>query len=188
MLRLSFRQKALITLAALGVGAAFSLLWGGAPLAVLFVLLAFDKIILGMGGILRKIGIEFTTILTIFIGVMYGPVFAFFYTLLIIPVFHAIKFFFIPMQPDWPLFVPAPYNFADAIGAALAAFMKDFFIGYIMFFVVIEKIVVYALADRLMFGKPVDIFGAVTYFVFNMAIALPAAGFLTGITGAPVIL
>ncbi len=186
MFRLTFRQKLLITLGILGTGALLSFFMGGVPLVIIFALLAFDKIILGMTGVLRRFGIELTTALTIFLGIMHGAVFAFFYTLLLIPFFHAIKFFFIPVQPDWPLFVPAPYNLADSFGAVVAALMRNFFVAHIMVAVIIVKIILYALTDRLMFGKPVDVFSAITYLIFNMIIVLPFSGFLVGITGAPV--
>ena len=186
MLRLSFQQKLFITLAVLGGGTVVSYVIGGVTLAVIFMLLAFDKIILGLTGMLRRIGIEITTILTIFLGLLHGPVFAFFFTLLLVPFFHAIKFFFVPLQPDWPLFVPAPYNVADAAGAAVAALLKDLAVTHIMLVVILVKIILYAVADRFMYEKPVDVVGAVTYFAFNMLIVGSFAAFLVGVTNAPV--
>lgn len=186
MFRLTFKQKLWITLAIIGGGALISLLIGGLSLALIFLLLAFDKTVLGMAGILRRVGIEFTTILTIFLGILHGPVFAFFFTIITVPLFHAIKFFFLPMQPDWPLFVPAPYNVVDAIGASLAALLKGLVVGQIMLAVITAKIILYAVVDRFAYGRPPDLLGAVTYFAFNMVAVTPFAHLLVVWTGVPV--
>src|SRR3989338_6367962 len=102
---------------------AIYLIWGF-PLAVIFAILWIDKVLIGAIGAVRYIGIEFTTIATVLLGFLYGPVFSFLFALISLPVLHAMKYIFLPLpQPEWPFFVPSPYNLIDAMAALIASFL-----------------------------------------------------------------
>ena len=147
-------------------------------LAAIFLVIWFDKVFLGMLGIVRCFGIEFTTIATILLGITHGPLFAFVFALIVIPIMHGIKYLFLPLpHPEWPLFVPSPYNFVDALGAAIAGFLASSPILYILIAVLIIKDITYALADKLFFSKPPEVIYAIGNFIFNFIIILQFGSF-----------
>ncbi len=183
MVLLNLRNKLALAALTLALGAAVFYLLAGIALGVIFALLWIDKIAIGSIPVVRKFGVEITTITTIFLGIAYGPVIAFFFSLVFIPALHAIKFIILPMPSEWPMFVPSPYNVADAIGAAIAGLLQSQALMLIMAAVLISKILVYAFVDRVFLSKPVDVIGAVGMTLFNLALILPIAGYFASVTG-----
>jgi hypothetical protein len=152
-----------------------------AALAAIFLVLWFDKVFLGMTGIVRYFGIEFTTIATILLGIVFGPLVAFVFSLIVIPILHGIKYLFLPLPPpEWPLFVPSPYNFIDALGAAIAGFLSSYPIIYILIPVLILKDIIYSAVDMALFSKPPEIMYAIGNFIFNLIIIINFGNFFTG--------
>lgn len=152
-----------------------------AALAAIFLVLWFDKVFLGMIGVIRYFGIEFTTIATILLGITHGPLIAFVFALVVIPILHGMKYLFLPLPPpEWPLFVPSPYNFIDALGAAIAGFLSSYPILYILIPVLIVKDITYAAVDNLFFSKPPEVLYAIGNFIFNIIIILNFSNFFLG--------
>lgn len=180
---MNIRNKFALVALTLALGAVAFYFLAGIALGVIFALLWIDKIIIGSIPVVRKFGVEVTTIATIFLGIVYGPVIAFVFSLVFIPALHAIKFIILPMPSEWPLFVPSPYNVADAIGAAIAGLLQSQAFMLIMVAVLISKILVYAFVDRIFLSKPVDIIGAVGMTAFNLMVMLPIAGYFASVTG-----
>ena len=109
---------------------------------------------------------------------------AFFFALVVIVLAHGFSHIAFPSAPtEWPPFVPYPYNFVDAAGAVAAA-MARLPILHTLLIVLLVKAVLYLLVDRIAFGKPPDVVGAVTNAAFNLAIFLPISQFFIGATGA----
>ena len=158
-------------------------LLGGHILAAIFAVLWFDKVLIGVSGIVHKFGIEFTTIATILMGLIYGPIIAFVMSIIILPVLYGIRYVLLPIAPpEWPLFVPSPQNLVEAIGAAVAGLLVGFPLLTIFLAVFVIKEVAYVIADRLI-GKPPDIIYPVVNFVFNLLIVFYLGGFFLGLVG-----
>lgn len=173
---------------AMAVGFLLSFFLSGIVLAVIFLFIWLDKSIIGYAGFLHRFGIEITTITTVFLGLLFGPVFAFFFTLIVIVVVHGFRHLAFPSAPtEWPPFVPYPYNFIDAAGAMVAALVR-LSIFQTLLIVLLVKVVLYIVIDRIVFGKPPDFVGGVTNVVFNLAIFLPLSQFFISITGVQLII
>lgn len=165
-------RSAWIFPAAFGVGLALTYVFDP-RLAVLFAVLFADKVILGAAGFIRRFGIEFTTIATVPLAVLYGPLFSFVFLVVVVPVLHAVKFLSLPVgQPDWPLFVPSPYNIVDALAAVVVGLLSSYGFFAMLMAAVIAKIALYALFDRFVLAKPVDVIGGATYLAFNVIVGL----------------
>ena len=123
-----FRKRNIILLLpSFVLGYAFFYLLGGHVLAAIFAVLWFDKIIIGLSGIVHKFGIEFTTIASILMGIIYGPVIAFAMIIIVVPILYGIRYVLLPIAPpEWPLFVPSPQNLVEALGAAAAGLLVGF--------------------------------------------------------------
>lgn len=159
------------------------LIWGF-PLAAIYAILWIDKILIGAIGAVRYIGIEFTTIATVLLGFLYGPVFSFLFALISLPVLHAMKYIFLPMPPpEWPFFVPSPYNLIDAFAAIAASFLAWLPFLHAVLIVVLLKDIGYAVVEKLMINKPVDVISAITYIIFNLVIAAHFGSFFLGLVG-----
>ncbi len=109
----------------------------GFGLGIIFVFLWIDKVIFG---ILRINSIvEFTTISTIMIGIIYGPAFGFFFSLFLIPILDGLKIFFVKVNIEWLPFVPGFANVVDGLIAVTAWFFRGFDILYIVIFCLLLK-------------------------------------------------
>ncbi len=151
-------------------------------LAVLFAIIWVDKTIISAFGIIRYFGVELTTVTSVIMAIFYGPVFAFIFILVSTPVLHALKYVFLPLpQPEWPLFVPSPYNIVDALGALVAGFLAPFSLLINLLVTAIAKDFFFALAEKFMLSKPVDIISAITSIVFNLVAAYPFGIFVMGL-------
>ena len=169
---------------AMAVGFLLSFFLSGIVLAMIFLLIWLDKTIIGYAGILHKFGIEITTITTVFLGLLFGAIFAFFFALVVIVLAHGFRHIAFPSAPtEWPPFVPYPYNFIDAAGAVTAAVIR-LNIFHTLLIVLLVKVILYIIVDRIAFGKPPDFVGGVTNVVFNLAVFLPISQFFIGATGA----
>ena len=169
---------------AMAIGFLISWFFAGIVLAVVFLMIWIDKSIIGYAGILHKFGIEITTIATIFLGLTHGPLFAFFFTLIVVVVAHGFRHIAFPSAPtEWPPFVPYPYNFIDAAGAVVASIVR-LPILHTLLIVLLVKVILYIIIDRIAFGKPPDFVGGVTNVAFNLAIFLPISQFFLSLTGA----
>lgn len=143
-------------------------------LAILFAFLWVDKIIISAFGAIRYFGVELTTVIGIILAMLYGPWAAFVFLLVLIPILHGFKYIFLPMpQPEWPLFVPSPYNIVDALGAFVAGFLTPFSFLINVFITAVVKDILFALAEKYMISKPVNILSAITSVLFNMFAGYP---------------
>lgn len=151
-------------------------------LAIIFAFLWIDKIIISAFGAVRYFGVELTTVLGVILAMLYGPWFAFIFLLFLIPLLHAFKYLFLPLpQPEWPLFVPSPYNIVDALGALVAGFLTPFSFLIKVFITAVAKDIFFAFAEKFMISKPVDILTAVTSVVFNMLVGYPFGLFILAV-------
>ncbi len=155
-------------------------------LAVLFVFLWIDKTVISAFGAVRYFGVELTTVISIIMAMLYGPWFAFFFLLLLIPFLHGLKYVLLPLPPpEWPLFIPSPYNIVDALGGLVAGFIPFSFMAR-LFLTAVSKDVFYALAERFMMSKPVDVISAITSVVFNMLVGYPFGLFVMSLVSVAV--
>ena len=173
-----FKKRSILFLVLSLVGGYLMLHIFDVTLAAIFLVLWFDKVFLGMVSVVKYFGIELTTIATILLGITYGPLIGFVFALIVIPIMHGIKYLFLPLPPpEWPLFVPGPYNFVDALGAAIAGFLASYPILYILIPVLIVKDISYAAVDRLFFSKPPEVIYAIGNFIFNLVIIFQFGNF-----------
>lgn len=150
-------------------------------LAVLFAFLWVDKTIISAFGAIRYFGVELTTVISVILAMLYGPWFAFAFILVLMPVLHGFKYLFLPLpQPEWPLFIPSPYNIVDALGALVAGFLPPFSLLLKVFITAVAKDIFFAFAEKFMISKPVDILSAVTSVVFNVLVGYPFGVFVLG--------
>ena len=172
---MSMPYKTPMFFSTLFLGTALLYFIGGPAMAVAYAILWLDKIVFGMLGPIRYLGVEFTTIGTIILGIAYGPVAAFLFSIVVIPLLHSSKYVFLPLpQPEWPFFIPHPNNIVDAIGALCAGLLWALGVKELLILtaiVVIIKDAGYGVSEKMMFGKPVDYFSAVMYLIFNGLLA-----------------
>ncbi len=138
-------------------------------LAAIYFLLWLDKVPMGILSIPRLIGIEFTTISTLLLGILYGPLGAAF-IFFVVPLLDGVKQQFVYSGGEWPPFVPGFANIVDAV-LAMAAFMiasQDIFI--ILIAILVIKYAVHEIKDFI-YSKPFDIM-MIPNFVFNVIIAV----------------
>lgn len=176
-------KKKNILLLALSLVIGFLVLYLINPLiAIIYAVLWFDKVLLGIGPV-HSFGIELTTIATVMLGVIFGPVFAFIFTIVSIPFFYTLKYTLLPLpHPDWPFFIPSPYNFIDAAGAAIAGFLAQQPMLIIFVAVWFSKEIIYAIVDRLA-GKPFDMVYPVFNGIFNAVLIVYFGSFFLGLVG-----
>ena len=159
---------------------------GGPGLAAIYAILWADKVLLGFAGVIRYAGIEFTTMVTILTGMLFGPVLAFIFIIIVIPILHAIKFIALPLyEPDWPLFVPHYYNFVDAIGASVAGMAAGLPLLWIMILVLIARGIMYPFIDFYLLDKGINFFTIPPTAIFNLLLAWYLGGFFLGLVGLP---
>ena len=169
---------------ALAVGSIISFFIGGVVLAAIFFMIWLDKGIIGYGDILHKMGIEITTIATLFLGILFGPVFAFFFAVIAIVLAHGISSLLFPDAPsEWPPFVPHPYNAIDAIGAVAASFAGIPLFNALLI-VLLVKSGLFIVFNMIALGKPPNFIGVLVNVVFNVLVFLPLAGLFIAVTGA----
>ncbi len=151
-------------------------------IAIIYAVLWFDKIILGIGPV-HRFGIELTTIATVMLGIIFGPVIAFIFTIISVPILYGLRYMLIPSSPpEWPLFTPSPYNFVEAIGAAVAGILAQQSFLLIFIGVWIAKEIIYVAVDRLA-GKPPDIVYPVFNAIFNAVLIIYLGKFFLGLVG-----
>jgi hypothetical protein len=151
-------------------------------LAILFALLWVDKTVISAFGAIRYFGVELTTVTSVILATLYGPFFAFIFLIVLIPVLHGLKYILLPLPtPEWPLFVPSPYNIVDAVGALVAGLLVplSFFINLLV--TAVSKDILFAFAARLTMSKPVNVLSAITSVVFNMFVGYPFGLFILGL-------
>ncbi|MBI2173328.1 MAG: hypothetical protein HYT73_03955 [Candidatus Aenigmarchaeota archaeon] len=168
-------------IATLAAGAILFFLLNQPVLITAYVLLWIDKVAIGSLRILRRFGIELATISTIAVSFFYGPVAAFAFGIITIPLLHNVKFMFVSGDDDWPPFVPTPYGIIDVIGGSLAFYLKDFGFFAAVVMILILKYVLYALADRTMHGRPVDILSPAMNMTLHIIVFIPLARSVFGI-------
>ena len=156
----------------------------GIALALIFIIIWIDKSVIGYFEVFHRIGIELTTVATIFLGFLYGPIPAFVFTMVVILLAHGFKLISFPgAQSEWPPFVPHPYNLIDAIGAAAAAMLSGLPLFNVLIIVLIAKTALYMIFENLAFGKPPNFVGAFINIVFNIAVFVPMAQLFISLTG-----
>lgn len=177
---MNFSKGVLFLLLTLVIGIAILAIFD-IRLAILFAFLWVDKTIISAFGAIRYFGVELTTVIGVILAGIYGPWFAFAFLLVLIPVLHGFKYIFLPLpQPEWPLFVPSPYNIVDALGALIAGFMPFSFLVK-LFITAVAKDILFALAEKYMISKPVNVLSAITSVAFNMVVGYPFGLFVLGV-------
>ncbi len=151
-------------------------------LAVMYAILWADKTIISAFRIIRYFGVELTTVISVIMAMIYGPIFAFIFILVSTPILHGLKYVFLPMPPpEWPLFVPSPYNIVDALGALVAGLLAPLQLFYALLATAIAKDFFFALSEKFMLSKPVDVISAVTSIAFNLFAGYPIGLFVVSL-------
>ena len=177
-------RKTMFVLASLAAGFLIFFVSKGIALGIIFALLWFDKVIIGVFEPLRYLGIDLTTMATVLLALAYGPFFALVFCIIVIPILHAIKHVIIPdMESQWPIFIPSPYDGVNAFGALVAGLVAGWPLIAIMFVTLFAKYAAYAFVDLALYGRPVDFVSAFTNFLFNMLLTLYAGRFFLGLVG-----
>ena len=160
----------------------------GVALALIFLFIWIDKSIIGYAEIFHKMGIELTTITTVFLGILFDPLFAVVFAMVVIVIAHGFRYIAFPSAPsEWPPFVPHPYNFIDAIGVVVAS-LAGMPLFYTLIVVLAVKTMLYMIIDRIALGRPPNIIGAMMNIVFNLIIFLPVAHFFIAVSGAQLVI
>ncbi len=139
-------------------------------LGLVYTLLWFDKVPLGILSIPRLIGIEFTTISTLLLGMLYGPLGALF-IFIAVPLLDGVKHQFVPSDSSWPPFVPGFANIVDAILVMTAFILAGFDVLLVLVAVLLIKYAIHEAKDMIYGQKPFDIM-IVPNFIFNVVIVL----------------
>ena len=139
-------------------------------LAAIYFILWLDKVPMGILSIPRLIGIEFTTISTLLLGILYGPLGAAF-IFFIVPILDGVKQQFAIADSEWPPFVPGFANIVDAVVTMVAFMMASQDIFVILAVMLIIKYAVHFVKDRIYAQKPFDIM-LILNFIFNIVIML----------------
>lgn len=149
------KHKLLIILLLIGIPIFLAL--GKLPFAVIFFLLWVDKIISGYTkGALSELGIELVTVPTIYIGILYGSIFAFLFCFLVYPILNAIKWVIAqPLTTELPPFIPSPDTFIDGMIGFMAGILPGLLPLPMLFIVcVIAKNILISIKDAWFFGMP----------------------------------
>ena len=168
-------------IAALVAGSLIFLVMNQPILMTAYVLLWIDKVAIGSLKILRRFGLELATISTISVSFAYGPVNAFIFGIITIPLLHNVKFMFIAADDDWPPFIPTPYGIIDVVGGSLAFFLKGTGFFYTVVLILLLKYMLYTAADRFMYDRPLDILSPVMNFVLHIAFLIPIGASVFGL-------
>lgn len=159
----------LFFLATLLGGIGLFYLIGGIPLALIYFIIWFDKSIIGLGGLIGRFGIELVTIPAVALGLLYGPVLAFLFLIIILPIVYAVKHLLLGTQSEWPLFVPSFWNLGHAIGGALAGLLMGMDIFLIFLIVLVAENIVFFIYE-LGSQRPMDFIWAAGNIIFNLVI------------------
>ena len=138
-------------------------------IAAIYLLLWLDKVPLGILSIPRMVGIEFTTVSTLLLGILYGPpgtAFIFF----AVPILDGVRSLFVKIDSEWPPFVPGFANIVDALLVIVAFVLASQDIFVIMIAILLIKYAVHETKD-MVYGKPFD-FMVIPNFVFNLVVLL----------------
>ncbi len=144
-------------------------IFGGIPLVIVFLLLWTDKVIFGILRFPNPFGIELVTISTIILGIAYGPVFGFFFSLIFIPIIEGIKHFFIKVHVEWPPFIPSIAHLSDAIVAAIVGVLRSQPLTHILFVILPVKYLLDGV-ESMMHRKPVNFIYILANAAFNIII------------------
>ena len=142
--------------------------FGGPLLAIIFVLLWIDKIIIEAVKVPRYLGIEFATVSMVVIGIVHGYLIGFLFALIVIPILEGIRQLFISSSDEWPPFVPSPSHAADGIVALIAFVLKGNPLFVIFIVALLIKYAINIFKDVAILGKPPDILTPIPNFIFNM--------------------
>ncbi len=138
-------------------------------LAVIYFLLWFDKVSMGILSVPKLIGIEITTISTLLLGILYGPLGAAF-IFFAVPILDGVRSLFVKIDSEWPPFVPGFANIVDSVLVIVAFVLASQDIFVIMIAILLIKYAVHETKD-MVYGKPFD-FMVIPNFVFNLVILL----------------
>ncbi|MDI6721216.1 MAG: hypothetical protein QMD85_02405 [Candidatus Aenigmarchaeota archaeon] len=178
---MELREKTTAIVAVLIAGALIFFFLNQTVLLAAYILLWADKVLIGSSRMLRRFGMELATISTIAVSFFYGPVNAFIFGIIAIPILHNIKFIFVSPDDDWPPFVPTPYGVIDVVGGSLAFFLRAFGFFPAVILILLLKYILYALTDRMLYEKPVDIISPVMNFILHVILFIPLAKIVFGI-------
>ena len=105
----------------------------GPALALIWVVLWFDRVFIGYTRIAYDFGLELVTSSMILIGMIYGMSFSFLFGFFMYPVLDGFRWIVAPpFTPEWPPLMPSP----DSVIAGATGVIAGLLIGYMPFFYV----------------------------------------------------
>ncbi len=149
--------KLIVSLILLVMGFFLSLAIAGLPAAIIFSLLWFEKVTLGLTqGMLAELGIEFATVPLIFIGILYGPATAFIVGFFGMPILDSLRWFISPPKYSggWLPIVPGPDSFVDGLTGSIAGLLASFSFSIAAPLAVIARNVIKPVEEAMAYGKP----------------------------------
>ena len=128
----------------------------GLPCVFIYLFIWFDKVVMGYTRIFHVFGLGMTSTAAIFSGIIYGPLFAFLFAFLVMPLIDTLKWIVAPpYEPMWPPAVPSPEGFIDGLAGVAAAHLFGVLPLAVLIFVCVGlKIPLNMLKDMLMYGMP----------------------------------
>lgn len=154
---MTISYRFIVLLAVLVLGFFIMLAVSGLPAAIIFAILWFEKVKLGVfQGMLAEMGIEFATMPMVFIGILYGPVTGFIIGFFGMPLLDSIRWFVSPSKyGGWPPTVPGPDSFVDGLTAAVAGFLVQILpLSIALPLAIIAKNIIAPIKDTITYGKP----------------------------------
>ncbi len=167
-----------ISFAFLAAGFFTILAIAGLPPALIFAMLWFEKVTLGLSqGVLVELGIEFATVPMVFIGVLYGPWTAFLVGFFGLPLLDSVRWIISPPKYSggWPPVIPGPDSFVDGLTGAVAGFLYGFLpFSWASPIAIITKNIIAPIKDTLTYGNPPR-----PTIIVNIGVNIFLAGFLS---------
>ncbi len=146
---------------------------GSHQLAIVLLLILFDKTFLSVSDMFWQLGIETLTVSIIFSTIFYGPVLGFFTGFLVVKLFDVIRFLFFPpkSKPTIPV-VPSVGSFILGVTAIIFYFLSFSFPFPIA--VLVASIIKNAMfiIKELLAGRTPFIIANILNVVFNYVLAI----------------
>lgn len=156
--------------------------WKGLPLVILFAMIWIDKAILTHLKIHGEFGIELFSIPVILSGIIYGPLFGFFFGFLIFAfvggLIEMISWFISqPFQVGWPPITPSPETFIIGLMGLTAGLLSNLpFIAVVLIATIVRNILA-PIWQRISTDEPIRIAYALNV-VYNLVVTFILGDFL----------
>lgn len=148
--------KIAVSLVSLILGSLICFVLFGLPCVFIFIFIWLDKVVMGYTRIFHVFGLGMTSTAAIFAGIIYGPLFAFLFAFIVMPLIDTLKWIVAPpYEPMWPPAVPSPEGFIDGLAGVAAANL----VGVLPFSLLIVvctglKIPLNMIKDMALYGMP----------------------------------